>query len=299
MRATKRVTYRLNNFSPNSQGMIWMILSGICFVLAHTVVRKFSFVLHPFVVTFFIMLFGTLVVFPSFIRNRFAILRTSKLKLHFIRSLFIAIAVLTMYYALSVTSLALVTALSFLVPIFASLLAWLLLGEKLRIQRFIAIIIGFGGSLVILRPGFVEIELGQILVIISAIFFSLSVLLIRILGRSDSGITITCYTVTFSSLLSLFPALFVWEWPTLAQLVFLAFGGIAAAIGVLFLARALQFAATNIVMPLDYFRLLWAALLGFILFSEVPDKFTWLGAAIILGSATYIGYREAHNPETK
>jgi drug/metabolite transporter (DMT)-like permease len=290
---TERASTAFNGLSSNTQGMIWMILSGIGFVLAHTVVRHFSFVLHPFVVTFFIMLFGAFVVLPSFARHGLGPLRTSRLKLHIARSVCIVIAVVTMYYALSTTPLAIVTALSFLVPIFSTLLAWPLLGEKLRLRRFLAIIVGFGGSLIILRPGFVDVGLGQILVIISALFFSLSVLLIRTLGRTDSSITITSYTVLLSTSLSLLPALFVWQWPSWEQLAFLAPGGIAAATGILFLSHALRLAATNVVMPLDYMRLLWAALLGFLFFSEIPNQFTWLGATVILASATYVGYREA------
>ena len=290
----KRTAILLNGLSANTQGMIWMILSGMGFVLAHTVVRHFSFQLHPFVVTFFIMLFGAFVVLPSFVKNGRRPLKTERFKLHVARSVCITIAVVTMYYALSITPIALVTALSFLVPIFSTILAWPLLGEKLRLRRFLAIIFGFGGSIIILRPGFVDVGLGQILVIISAVFFSLSVLLIRMLGRTDSSITITSYTVILSASFSLLPALFFWEWPNWEQIMFLASGGIAAATGILFLSHALRLAATNVVMPLDYMRLLWASLLGFVFFSEIPDVFTWIGAAVILTSATYIGYRESN-----
>ena len=289
---TERATVELSGLSPNAQGMIWMVISGLGFVLAHTVVRHFSFQLHPFVVTFFVMFFGTIVVLPSFVRHGLAPLHTTRLPLHLVRSLCIAIAVMTMYYALSTTPLAIVTALSFLIPIFSSLLAWPLLREKLHLRRFLAIIVGFSGTLIILRPGLADVGLGQLLVINSAVFFSLSVLLIRALGRTDSSITITSYTVILSTSLSLVPALFVWQWPHWEQLPFLAAGGVAAAFGVLFLAHALRQAAMNVVMPLDYLRLIWAALLGFAFFTEVPDRFTWLGAAVILGSATYIGYRE-------
>ena len=289
---TERATVGLSGLSPNAQGMIWMVISGLGFVLAHTVVRHFSFQLHPFVVTFFVMFFGTIVVLPSFVRHGLAPLHTTRLPFHLVRSLCIAIAVMTMYYALSTTPLAIVTALSFLIPIFSSLLAWPLLREKLHLRRFLAIIVGFSGTLIILRPGLADVGLGQLLVINSAVFFSLSVLLIRALGRTDSSITITSYTVILSTSLSLVPALFVWQWPHWEQLPFLAAGGVAAAFGVLFLAHALRQAAMNVVMPLDYLRLIWAALLGFAFFTEVPDRFTWLGAAVILGSATYIGYRE-------
>ncbi len=290
---TERTGSVFSGFSANTRGMIWMILSGIGFVLAHTVVRHLSFQLHPFVVTFFIMLFGAFVILPSFVKHGLAPLRTERLMLHVARSICISIAVVTMYYALSTTPIALVTALSFLVPIFSTLLAWPLLGEKLRLRRFLAIIVGFGGSMIILRPGFADVGLGQILVIIAAVFFSLSVLLIRMLGRTDSSITITSYTVILSTSLSLLPALFFWEWPNWGQLVFLASGGIAAALGILLLSNALRLAATNVVMPLDYMRLLWASLLGFLFFSEIADLFTWAGAAVILASATYIGYRES------
>ena len=289
---TERTTVGFNGLSPNAQGMIWMIISGLGFVLAHVVVRHFSFQLHPFVVTFFVMFFGTIVVLPSFLLHGLEPLRTSRLPLHLVRSLCISIAVMSMYYALSTTQLAIVTALSFLIPIFASLLAWPLLGETLHLRRFLAIMVGFSGTMIILRPGFADVGLGQILVIISAVFFSLSVLLIRVLGRTDSSITITSYTVILSTSLSFIPSLFVWQWPSWEQLAFLAPGGVAAAFGVLFLAQALRQAATNVVMPLDYLRLLWAAVLGFVFFAEIPDGFTWLGAAVILGSATYIGYRE-------
>ena len=166
------------------------------------------------------------------------------------------------------------------------------MGRILLLRRVLAIVVGFGGTLIILRPGFADVGLGQLLVINAAIFFSLSALLIRALGRTDSSITITSYTVILSTTLSLIPALFVWQWPSWEQLVVLAPGGVAAAFGVLFFAQALRNTAMNVVMPLDYLRLLWAALFGFVFFAEIPDRFTWIGAALILGSATYIGYRE-------
>ena len=105
---TERATTGLNGLSPNAQGMIWMVISGLGFVVAHTVVRHFSFQLHPFIVTFFVMFFGTIVVLPSFLRHGLVPLHTTRLPLHLVRSLCIAIAVMSLYYALSTTPLAIV-----------------------------------------------------------------------------------------------------------------------------------------------------------------------------------------------
>ena len=122
---------------------------------------------------------------------------------------------------------------------------------------------------------------------------------IKVLGRTDSSLTITAYMGLFMVPLSFLPALFVWEWPSLDMLPFLFLIGLLGATGHLALAQAFKEADTTAVMPFDFTRLIWASVLGFIVFAEVPDIWTWLGGSVIFGSATYIAFREARKKQEK
>ena len=146
--------------------------------------------------------------------------------------------------------------------------------------------------MVILRPGYDEIGLGPILAVGSAMTWGCAVIIIKNLNRTDSSLTITAYMALLMSPLSLVPALTVWEWPTWHQLAFLLLVGTFGTIGHLCMNQALKLAPTNVVMPMDFVRLIWVAAIGWLIFSEVPDIFVWIGGVMIFASGALIAQGE-------
>ncbi len=270
-----------------------MFGATIFFSSMHAMVRYFSTELHPFELAFFRNLFGLLVVLPWFFRYGLAPLRTRRLPLHGLRALLNAVAMISFYYALSLITLSKAAALGFAAPIFTTVLAMLLLGEVVRVRRWAAILFGFAGTLVVIRPGFESIGPGELLMIGSSAVWAFVMMAIKSLSRTDSSITITSYMLLLMVPLSLIPALFVWQWPSPDQLVWLVGLGVFGTIGQLLMTQALREGETNVVVPLDFFKMIWASILGYLILAEVPDLFTWIGGAMIFISATYIAYRES------
>ncbi len=270
-----------------------MFASTIAFSLLHASVRHVSADLHPFEIAFFRNAFGLLVILPWFLRYGVGLLATQKLGLHVVRGGLNAVAMLCFFYALAITPLSQVAALSFTAPIFATILAILLLGEVVRARRWIAIAIGFAGTFVAIRPGFAEVGLGSILVLVQAVAWAGALITIKVLSRTESSITIATYMVILMIPLSLGPALMFWQTPTWSQLGWLALIGVLGTIGQLLMTQSLKEGETTVVMPIDFFKLIWASALGFWLFAEIPDLYTWIGGIMIFASTSYIAYRES------
>jgi drug/metabolite transporter (DMT)-like permease len=258
----------------------------------HAIILYLTDVMHPFEVAFFRNFFGLVFVLPWFIRFGLQPLRTSHFKLHFYRSLVNVVAMFSFFYAISITPLAEVTALGFAAPIFATVLAALFLREVVRLRRWTAVIVGFLGTLIILRPGFNEIGLGQFLVLTSTIFWAVALLLIKQVGRYDSSVTIITYMSLLQLPLSLIPALFVWTWPPLEIWIWLLAIGVIRGGAQWLMTEALRSADTSVVMPVDFCKLPWTALLAYLVFAQVPDIFTLVGGVVIFASAFYIALRE-------
>jgi drug/metabolite transporter (DMT)-like permease len=276
----------------NLKGMAFALISGMTFASISGMVRHVSADIHPFEIAFFRFFFGFIVLLPVLMRTGLAPLKTNRLGMHLVRVVLGAFATLAIFYALSVTPLAQVAALGFTMPIFATVLAMIIFREIVGIRRWAAIAVGFLGTYVILRPGAGTIELGALLVLFSSVLYGISVILIKSLTRTDTPLTITAFQICMMSPVLLVPALFVWEWPTWPQLAWLAAIGIVAAFSVMSFAMAMKEADTVTVMSLNFLQLLWASLIGFAFFAEIPDLFTWIGGAMIVASTTYIAYRE-------
>ena len=276
----------------NTKAVLFMVVGTIFFSMMHALIRYMSDELHAFELAFFRNLFGAIVVLPWLFRSGFGPLKTERLGLHSVRGLVNGAGMLMFFYAVTITPLADVTALSFTAPIFATVLAIVFLGEVVGARRWTAIFVAFFGALVILRPGLVEISQGQILALSSAALWACALIMIKVLGRTDSSITIIAYMIIFQVPLSGLAAAAVWVSPSFGQLCLMALMGVIGTLGQWLLVEALKAGDTNVVMPFDFLKMIWAVLFGFFFFNEFPDVFTWVGSAIIFGSAIYIAVRE-------
>ena len=272
--------------------MLFMLLGATLIAFLHTLVRDMTQELHSFEVAFFRNLIVLLVLTPALLRQDRSTWKSKRPDLQLLRGIVGLGAMLSWFYTLSIVPVADATALSFTVVLFTSLGAVFLLREKMGMRRWGALIVGFIGTLIILRPGFQEISAGYLWALGSTFMWAGALLLVKVLVRYDSPITIVFYSSVYFTPATLLLAVFVWEWPTWMQLGELIIIGLLAAAAHVSMAKAMQLGEATAVMPVDFTRLLWAAGLGFVMFGEFPDMWTWVGGTVVFCSTLYITYRE-------
>ncbi len=270
-----------------------MTTSCVFFAVLTGLIRHLSATLDPIEIVFFRNLFGLIVMLPWLMRHGLGTLSTRRPWLHALRAAIGLTAMTSWFTAIARVNLADAVALSFTTPLLATVAAVILLGEVVRARRWSAVLIGFVGAMVILRPGFHEIAPATFLVLLAASMMAVGMPMIRLLSRTDSTGAIVFYMVLFLTPASLVPALFVWRTPTPEELLWLLLLGGAATLGHLCLTRAFTVAEATQVMPFDFIRLPLIALIGYVFFDEALDAWTGVGAAIIVGSSVYIAHREA------
>jgi drug/metabolite transporter (DMT)-like permease len=276
------------------RAMLLMLLSTLFLSTMHGLVRYVSSDMHPFEIAFFRNLFGLAAILPLVWRAGPGRLATRQPHLQLIRGALGVVAMLGWFYGLSVVPIAEATALSFSSALFGSLGAVILLGEKMRLRRWSAIIIGFIGTLVILRPGVEALDAGSLIIVLSAFCWGTNVVIVKRLGQTDSAVSVVAWMSIVLTVMSIFPALWVWQWPSAQQLGWLLLIGTVGTCGHLCMVNALKLADATSILPLDFTRLLWTSLIGFWVFSEIPDIWTWIGGIIIFSSSAFITYREAN-----
>ncbi len=219
--------------------------------------------------------------------------RTRRYGLHTARGVLYAIGVILWFYAMAHIPVAEVTAPGFTAPIFATIGAALFLGERQYFRRISAVIIGFAGTVVILRPGVQVIELGALAQLGAAPLFAASLFMSKKLTETEHNGTIVAVMAIFVTLTLLPPALYVWRSPTIEEMIWLFGLAGLATLRHLTMTQAFRCAEVTALQPISFLQLVWATLLGFYAFGEEPDLWTWVGGGIIVTSATYITYREA------
>ncbi len=249
--------------------------------------------LHPFVVLFLRNLFAVAMLMPLLFWRGRSLFRSSQLGLYGVRVAISLVSMLTWFYAIAIIPIGEVTAISFLAPLFGTLGAILLLGEKVRMRRWAALIIGFAGAMIILRPGGTPIGIGQICAVVSAMMTGVIAALIKQLTERDDPDKIVFLTNIMLMPLSLVPALFVWSWPTTAMLLPLIGMGLCAVVGHVALVRGYAVTDASLAQTFEFSRLPFTVVIAYVAFGETIDVWTWVGALVIFASAIYITRREA------
>lgn len=285
MRNTARGRYFL--------GIWWMLVTGLFFVGVTGVVRHLGTDMNPIQAAFIRYAFGVLLIAPLLLRMYAAGVRPSRLGMHSLRGIAHGTAVMLWFFAMARIPIAQVTAIGFTTPIFTTIGAALYLSEHLHARRIAAVLLSFVGTLIILRPGAVSIELGALAQLAAAPLFAVSFLIAKKLTDTESSTSIVAYMAVFVTLALLPPALLVWRTPTLTELGWLFVTAILATAGHYTFTRAMQAVELTVLQPFSFLQLVWATLLGYYAFAEVPDVWTLAGGAIIIASVTYIAHREA------
>ena len=280
------------SMNPTLRGIAWMVLTGVLFVGVTGIVRHLGSDMNPMQAAFIRYAIGALIMIPVLLRLGRADFIEARFGLHMARGLAHGAGVMLWFFAMARIPIAEVTALGFTAPIFTAIGAALFLGERLHARRIGALLAGFGGALVILRPGIEIVDIGAIAQLVAAPLMAISFLIAKALTRTEEPRVIVAFLTVIVTVLLLGPALLVWREPTVAELGWLFATAALATAGNLTLTQAFRAAEITVTQPISFLQLVWAALLGFYVFGEVPDAFTWIGAAIIVTSATYIAHRE-------
>jgi len=239
---------------------------------------------------FFTVVF-TLPVMFLFYRKQ--LVWTDKPKLQLIRGLILLCANISFFYAISIISLAKALTLAFIAPLIVTAFSPMLLGEKVGVRRWTAVIIGFIGSLVVIRPGFVELNLASFSALGTGVMYGFYLIITRKLSTSDNPL-LTLLITGVVGLVAVSGAMpFVWVNPSLPQWSMMASIGVFACIGHLFLILSLKYADASKLAPFSYFEIITNIIIGYYFFSDFPDNWTFLGLAIIVISGIYISRREA------
>ena len=279
----------------NVKGIGWMLLSGIMFIGVTGIVRYLGDEMHPIQAAFIRYAFGIVLVVPVILRVGLYGLLSTRIHLHASRGLVHGIGVMLWFYAMSRLPIAEVTALGFTTPIFTTAGAMLILGERVKNYRVAGILVGFIGALIVLRPGLRIIDFGAVAILIAAPLFACSLLMAKVATKTESSSVIVALLSIFCTLTLLPLALVYWRTPTTEEWSLLFLTAIFATLGHYCLTRAFQSAELSALQPFTFLQLVWATLLGLVVFSEQPDLWLWLGAGVIVFSATWIGRQEVRS----
>jgi drug/metabolite transporter (DMT)-like permease len=269
-----------------------MLISTLLFGLMAVTIRYASRTLPTFEIAFFRNAFGLLALLPLLWHSG-ASLRTRQLPRYVLRSAIGMGSMLCGFWAIGHLPLSQAISLSYSTPLFVTIAAVLCLGEIVRKRRWAAVIVGFIGVLVIVRPGTSDFSQGSLIAVLAAVLSAVVAIQIKQLSRVDPADTIVFYTYVFWVPLSLVPALFVWQWPHGAEWVWLLLTGAFGTGAQLLWTRALRLGEVSALTPISFMQLPVVATAGYFLFDERIDRWTVMGAAIIFGANAYIAHREA------
>jgi len=276
---------------------IWLMLaSALLFGLMSLTIRLASAEIHAFEIAFFRNLFGLLFALPLLYRAGFAVLKTDRLGLYFLRSIVGLSAMLTGFWSLIHLPLAQAVALGFTTPLFVTIFAVLFLGETVRARRWSAVIIGFFGALIIIKPWSADLgtmlAAGTLVALASALLSASAAISVKFLSRTEPAIAIVIYMVLIMTPLSLIPALQVWTWPSASSWFWLVLTGGLGTFAHVLMTRAFQLGDVSALTPINFVQLPVVALGAWLLFAESIDRYTFMGAGIIFASTIYIAHRE-------
>jgi drug/metabolite transporter (DMT)-like permease len=269
-------------------------MSGVLFALLNVFTLIPSQHLNPYVMAFMRYFFGTLMLLPIVLKLGVdRAMSTDRLPLHLFRGCIHACGMFLWFVGLPLTTLANVTALGFTGPIFVTIGAAMFLGEKVRMRRWMAVAVGFAGAMIIIRPGVGDLGLGAICILISTPIFSASNLISKALARTETANKIVIWQHLTILIFACPVAIWFWQAPSETDFLWFVAAGLCGTLGHICQQNGYQLADITLLQPIGFLSLLWNALLGYFLFFQQPDVWTFVGAAVIFASALYISHREA------
>lgn len=234
-----------------------------------------------------------LLLVPLFMRRGgLLVFRTDRLSLHLWRCALNGVSLVLFFIALRQLELATLFAISFVGPLFMTAISVPMLGEKVGIHRWAAILVGFIGALVIIRPGADGFQLLALMAVASTCLWSLSMVIVRKLSATDGDATLLAYINTSLLLMGAVGAPFVWQPVSLREFGYVIALAVTLVIGQWLMLRAFRLAPVGVVAPFQYSGIIWATMIGWWVWSEFPAPNVWIGAAILIASGLYVMWRE-------
>jgi drug/metabolite transporter (DMT)-like permease len=274
-------------------GIGWMLVTTVLFVSVTGIVRHLGSNIPAVEAAFIRYALGLAMVLPAFLPLLKQWPRAGLMKIFIARGLVHGVGVMLWFYAMARIPIAEVTALGYTAPIFVTLGAAFFFGERLYLRRIMAVVIGFAGAMIILRPGFREISPGQLAQLTAAPLFACSFLLAKGLTREISPSLIVAMLSLFCTITLLPGAILQWREPSLEEVAWLGLTAAFATTGHYTLTRAFAAAPLTVTQPVGFLQLVWAALLGVMVFGEALDPYVFLGGGIVVAAVSYISHREA------
>jgi len=277
----------------NKNLYIPLIILSVFFSAAMSVLIKLAQQdTNVFTAAFLRFFFGVMVLSPIFIKTKLNVFKTSHLKVHFLRVLINYPSMLLFFYGINFVTIEKANSLTFIVPFIATILAVIFLKEKIYVYRIFALVLGFIGMLIIIRPGMIEVSYGVYMILISSFLWAVMIIITKILSKDDSAITILSYQYLLMFIISFVFALFNWQTPSQETVLYLFLAGLSGTIFHLTLYQAYKLVDVSLVQPYSFLVLVFASILGYFVFDEVPDVYTWIGTSIIFVGIIIISIRE-------
>ena len=269
-----------------------MLFSTVLFGLMAVVIRLASETQHPFEIAFFRNLFGLLFTLPLLFKHGMGLLKTSKLPLYLLRCAIGTVGMLAGFWAIVHLPLAQAVAISYSTPLFVTIGAVWVLGETVRVRRWAAVLIGFIGVIILLRPDADTFTGASLVALLAAVMSASVAISIKFLTRTESPDAIVVFTTALWVPMSLVPALLFWQTPSGITWLWLVLAGFFGTVAHMCWTRALQLGDASILTPISFMQVLVVGVFGWWLFDESVDHYTLIGALIIFGSNLYLAHRE-------
>lgn len=292
MNGTRKAALLFGALPDATRGIFWMTVSAFLYACTYGTVRVLSESFDTFQIVFFRSGLGVLFLLPWLYRTGPGALRTNRYGLYAVRAGLNYAGMVCLMYGIANLTLQDVTALMFTVPLFTVLFVAVLLGETVGAARWCALVVGFAGALVIIRPGFVEIGLATLGVLGTAASYSLVNTANKSLTRTENPNAIVFHGFVLLTAMSVGPAYYTWNAVAWSHVPWIIAVGVFSSLATLCIIRAFAAADAGVIMPFNFLKLPFAVVIGMIWFTEQPDLWTVAGAAIIFSSTWHIARRE-------
>jgi len=279
---------RLDWSNDNRRGALWMLVAALTMTLQSAIVKDLGATIDSFEIAFFRGLFGTLLVLPIAIRRLHLRDLSHNLGLHTGRTIAGVASLICTFYAFTAMPLADATAIMFTMPVFMIVLAVVFLGESIGWWRTTATLIGFLGVLIVVRPGTAAFDPVSLIALIGALLHAVVGVFVKKMARVEPPELIMLYFSLLATVVFFLPALYVWHSPTPGELASLGAVAVLGIVNQVCFIAACRVGEMTVVAPIDYTRLLFAGILGYAVFGEIPDGIAAIGALFIIASGFLI-----------
>ena len=281
----------------NIKAVLLTISASFFAVLMEALIKAAQYDSNVYTIGFFRFFFGFLIILPYLVIKKFNTYKTKNLKFYIIRGAFNIPVMILGFGALVYVPLEQFKAMHFLSPIIVVLLSFIIFREKIYRFRIFALIIGFLGMLIIVRPGYVDFNIGTIMILVSLTFWSFIIILSKFVSKDDSPITMVTYQYTLMTIFAFPLAIYFWQMPSLISILLVFIAAASGTILHLCLGLAYKYADLSVTQPIWFTGLIFVSGFGYFVFNEIPDFWTWIGGIVVFSSVLVITYFEKNKEE--